>query len=253
MSNLPRPDIVVAAAQVVSQRGDVAANVAEHLRLIEAAAAAGVTLLVFPELSLTGYEPDLAATLQLEIGDPGLRLLREAAARCGMAALVGAPWASGQDLPYLGAFLLWSGPTRGYAKIHVHESEAHAFAAGREPMVLPLGGVTTGFAICADTSHASHAAAAAGLGAELYAASVMKTAKEYPAHAERMAGHAARHRMAVVTANYAGSTGGVESAGRSALWNEAGSLVVQAASNDPALVIGRRDAGVWRGEVVAVG
>jgi len=253
VSSPPRPDIVVAAAQVASRRGDVAANVVEHLRLIEAAASAGVTLLVFPELSLTGYELDLASMLQLSIGDPGLKLLREAAARCGMSALVGAPWASGQDVPYLGAFLLWSGPTRGYAKIHVHESEAHAFAAGREPLVLGIGGVPVGFAICADASHASHAATLADLGAELYVASVMKTAEEYPAHAERLAGHAARHRMAVLTANYAGSTGGAVSAGRSALWNEAGSLVVQAVSNDPALVIGRREADVWRGEVIAVG
>ncbi len=49
----------VAAAQVPSQRGDVERNVATHIAAIEAAARHGVSLLVFPELSLTGYEPSM--------------------------------------------------------------------------------------------------------------------------------------------------------------------------------------------------
>lgn len=48
--------IVIAAAQSISRPGDIEANVREHLRFITAAHAARVQMLVFPELSLTGYE-----------------------------------------------------------------------------------------------------------------------------------------------------------------------------------------------------
>ena len=47
--------IRIAAAQAPSVAGDIAANIAIHLRFIAAAQAEGVQLLVFPELSLCGY------------------------------------------------------------------------------------------------------------------------------------------------------------------------------------------------------
>src|SRR5262245_53260102 len=55
----------IAAAQVPSVRGDIDANIAIHAAAMAAAARHGVTVLVFPELSLTGYEPDLAAELAM--------------------------------------------------------------------------------------------------------------------------------------------------------------------------------------------
>ncbi|HEX6387044.1 MAG TPA: nitrilase-related carbon-nitrogen hydrolase [Anaerolineae bacterium] len=45
----------VGLAQITPRLGDVEANLALHLHTIEEAAAEGVELLVFPELSLTGY------------------------------------------------------------------------------------------------------------------------------------------------------------------------------------------------------
>jgi predicted amidohydrolase len=245
-----RSSLVVAAAQSFSVRGDVDRNLSEHLRLVDAAASAGARLVVFPELSLTGYELDLASELQLRADDPRLEPLRAAAARHGVHVLAGGPWRSGQDRPYLGAFLLSPGPTRCYAKVHVHESEAEYFTAGKEGCTVSIGGTPIGFAICADTNHPSHAADAASSGAELYVASVMKTPAKYPAHAGMLQRYAARHRMAVMTANYAGSTGGSESAGKSAFWNEHGELVAQAPSNAAALVVARREGDRWQGEVV---
>ncbi len=50
-----RPDPVVALAQGAPRLGDVPANVDRHLELIAQAAERGADLVVFPELSLTGY------------------------------------------------------------------------------------------------------------------------------------------------------------------------------------------------------
>ena len=245
-------NLVVAAAQSASERGDLDKNISEHLRLIGVAASAGVDLIVFPELSLTGYELDLASALQLERDNPRIEPLRSAAKEHDMHVLASGPWKSGLDKPYLGAFLLSPERSICYAKMHVPESEEKYFLAGKDGCVVSIDRVPTGIAICADTSHSAHAAEAAERGAELYVVSVMKTEAEYRAHANRLGQYAARHSMAVLTANYAGSTGGSDSAGRSAFWDERGEPVAQASPKGRALVVARRDKGKWRGEVITI-
>ncbi len=48
--------ITVGLAQIYPKLGDVAANVEKHLAFVEQADKQGVDLLVFPELSTTGYQ-----------------------------------------------------------------------------------------------------------------------------------------------------------------------------------------------------
>lgn len=78
----------VAAAQIECRPGDVPANLAAHLTMIEQARRLGVDLLVFPELSLTDYlsAPDCAA-LALDRDAPALFDLARAAG--SMAVSVG--------------------------------------------------------------------------------------------------------------------------------------------------------------------
>jgi len=47
----------IAVAQIPSVKGDVEANTKTHLTAIAKASVEGVNYIVFPELSLTGYEP----------------------------------------------------------------------------------------------------------------------------------------------------------------------------------------------------
>lgn len=61
----PLPNLKVGIAQIAPVAGDMPANIEKHKAFIRQAAKAGIELLVFPELSLTGYEfdenfPDLA-------------------------------------------------------------------------------------------------------------------------------------------------------------------------------------------------
>ena len=243
-------NIVVAAAQSSSVRGDLQENIRTHLRFIDRAASAGVDLLVFPELSLTGYELDLAHTLQLKPDDPRLAPMRMAAKKHEMHVVVGGPLTSEKERPYLGALVVSRQETVHYAKIHVHESEAPYFLSGEDSCVVSINGSCVGVAICADTSHASHAATVATRGAQLYVASIMKTDAEIPDHAHKMKQYATSHRMAVLTANYAGSSGRREAAGRSAFWDERGDLIAHVDSNVEALLVVRRDNGYWHGEII---
>ena len=242
--------LIVAAAQSASVRGNLDANIAEHVRLIVAAASAGAGLVVFPELSLTGYELDLAAELQMAVDDQRLGPVREAAREHDMHVLAGGPWASDRGKPYLGAFLLSADGSSCYAKIHVHETEQDYFLAGKDNCVVPIGCVPVGLAICADTGYETHAANNADLGAELYVASVMVTESGYRAHADKLALYAARHGMAVLAANYANASGGFDTAGKSAFWSPGGKLLAQAPSSGTALVVARREGEEWDAAVI---
>lgn len=95
----------IAAAQVISVRGDVSANVQAHLQLVRAAAEQCAQVLVFPELSLTGYELDLAAGLAFTESDSRLDPLRDAAIETEMVLVVGGPVRLGSRL-HIGAFAL---------------------------------------------------------------------------------------------------------------------------------------------------
>jgi len=73
--------LTLALAQINTRLGNVEANLEKHLALVEEARASGADLLVFPELSLTGYVlQDLATTVALSPSahDPIFRRLLEA-------------------------------------------------------------------------------------------------------------------------------------------------------------------------------
>ena len=75
----PRTDVLVALAQMAPRLGDLSANVERHLELLRDASAGGADLIVFPELSLTGYFlKDLVTEIAVRIDGPELAALAEA-------------------------------------------------------------------------------------------------------------------------------------------------------------------------------
>jgi predicted amidohydrolase len=64
----------ICVAQTKSVKGDVLKNIENHLKFIELALAFSADLIIFPELSLTGYEPELAGKMLMM---PGCRFSRK--------------------------------------------------------------------------------------------------------------------------------------------------------------------------------
>lgn len=84
----PKSLLKVGVAQIASAIGDVDANIDTHLRWIAEGKAAGLDLLVFPEVSLTGHHgPDRLLEAAMRRDDPRLGALAEAAG--GMRIIVG--------------------------------------------------------------------------------------------------------------------------------------------------------------------
>ena len=61
--------MILASAQTKPKHGDIRANLVDHERMIDAAAQQGADLILFPEMSITGYERDRAAELLARMGE----------------------------------------------------------------------------------------------------------------------------------------------------------------------------------------
>ncbi|MBC3256657.1 carbon-nitrogen hydrolase family protein [Pseudomonas paralactis] len=246
--------LTLAAAQTLSIAGDVAANISRHLVFMQAAAEQGVQLLVFPELSLTGYEPTLAADLAIAPNAPLLAPLREMARELQLTAVVGMPIRlASQTQVMIGALVLGAdGSVAVYTKQHLHPGEEVAFAAGQGGAALAWGDDRVALAVCADFSHASHPRQAAQAGANVYAAGVLISEGGYAKDSALLQSYAAEHRLLVLMANHGGPSGGWACAGRSAIWGADGRLLAAVPGVGEALVIARRDGEHWLGHVVAV-
>ncbi len=240
------------AAQCRSLRGNLKANLAEHLKFIEVARENGVNLLVFPELSLTGYELDLGVKYQMKLEDSRLAPLSEAAKNEQMHLLVGGPLDVGEPTPQIGQFIFSPTSRDSYSKIHVHSSELPYFSAGESGKEYSFDGIKMGLSICRDCSFESHAQNAADYGAQFYLSSTMKIPEEHLDYIEKLKAYAKAFKMVTLSANYAGSSGGEISAGKSAIWNIDGQTLAQAQDNSRCLVLAKFEADRVEGKVVSI-
>jgi len=226
----------ICAIQFCPVAGDMAANIARHLRFIELAAAEGVDLVFFPELSLTGYEPRLAKQLATHASDSRLDRFQERSDAGGIAIGLGLPLASEGGVQ-IG--MVWFTPResrRSYAKQLLHFDELPFFVPGDSPLVLEMGGLSLAPAICFESLQPAHAESAAKLGAQVYLASVAKPARGISQAALHYPAIARQHRMHVVMANSIGPSDDFVSAGQAAAWNDHGELLVQMDGESEGLV-----------------
>lgn len=219
--------LTVAAAQPICIDLDVPANVERHARLVRAARA---QVVVFPELSLTGY---LMTAPPLEPDDARLEPLVAACRETGAVALVGAPVRHpGGGLSIGVLAVTGAGAVVAYRKMWLHgDDETGSFTPGGAPGVVEVAGWRLGLAVCFDVSVPGHAGATAGLGVDAYVAGALyrDTAESRQRRDTHVAERAAAHGVWGVLASGAGPTGDFRpAAGGSGIWAPDGSLVAQA-------------------------
>ncbi len=217
--------LTIAAAQPASVARDVAANAAAHALAIRAAAS---RVVVFPELSLTGYELDAEP---ITIDDPRLTPIVDACGAVGALALVGAPV---RDRPGGAAYIATlavdtDGVRVAYRKVNVAVDEGAWFAPGPHPAAIEVDGWRLGLAICKDTEVARHVEDTVALGIDAYVAGTVMFDHEAAGQDARATRTAQAHGIWVVISSFAGPTGaGYDStAGRSGIWSPAGEVVGQ--------------------------
>jgi len=151
----------LALAQINTRLGDISANLEKHMALVREAAQSGADLLIFPELSLTGYVlQDIAADVARPAAstDPVFRPLLEASRALDL--LVGFVEMDSRFRFYISAAYLSAGEI-----IHVHRKvhlptygifdERRYFAAGDTFRAFETRFGRAGVLICEDFWHVS--------------------------------------------------------------------------------------------------
>ncbi|WP_268796499.1 carbon-nitrogen hydrolase family protein [Pseudomonas huanghezhanensis] len=244
-----------AVAQIVVEPGDLQANVLKHLCFMRQAARRGVSFLLFPELSLTGYEPELARELAIDANDVRLQPLSDLAAQHAMLTVVGVPLRDvtrvdidGQIQPDILIAALTLGPqghAEVYTKQYLHPGEERVFSVGNGGTPLIASERRISLAVCADFTHEAHVRRASLAAADVYAVSALISKNGYATDTAMLAGYALKYRMLVMMANYGGQTGGWQSAGRSAVWAQDGRQLAAVEGEGDCLLIASCEAGQW--------
>ncbi|MEM9562818.1 MAG: carbon-nitrogen hydrolase family protein [Actinomycetota bacterium] len=224
--------MTVTAAQPAVATGELVANIERHAAMVDRASG---RVVVFPELSLTGYD---LGSAPVDPVDDRLAPLVGACARRGAVALVGAPTVD-VDGAHLSMLAVDGRGVRvAYRKMYLGADEAARFVPGAEPQAIDVGGWRLGLAICRDTGLAEHAERTMALRIDAYVAGVCEHAADRHVVEERAVRITAAHRVPVVVASFAGSTGeGYDpAAGGSGIWAATGANLVRAGPEPDRLV-----------------
>ncbi len=212
----------LAAAQIATIPGDLNANRDRHLQFISTAAQHKADLILFPELSMTGYEPALARELAITPDDTRLAEFQTASDSSKMVIALGAPLkTAGKPLIGMIVFQPHQRPLT-YAKTILHADELPYFTAGTGSLVLSLHGHRLALAICYESLQESHARNVTSEGADWYLASVAKSAGGIAKANAHYPTIAKAYGLSVLMANNVGPCDNFVGAGGSAVWGKDG-------------------------------
>jgi len=220
-----RDGLKIALLQIESITGDLERNIARHLAALEHLHAGDAELAIFPELSLSNYEPGVAARTAIDAADERLAPFEDFSLQRNVSVCIGAPLRGGVR-PSISAILFSPGqPRRVIHKAFLHDDEVPVFAPGcRQASVLALS-QRVGLAICFDISVDAHLEQASAQGMDVYLASVAKTADGIAAARERLRMKAREYGVPVLVVNSVGNCEGRPAGGNSTVIDANGEVI----------------------------
>lgn len=234
-------------------KSSIEKNFLEHKNSIGLAAQNGVDVVVFPELSLTGYEPTLASNLAIDLESEIVKQLSIAARESGVVVVSGCSLKSAESRPFIGSIISYpSGKTDFYRKQYLHPGESEYFVAGESNYFFNYKEQLIALAICADFSNPIHAAEAKMANADVYLSSVLVSDNGFDVDSQQLQSYASKHNFVVLMANHNGETGGWKSCGKSRAWDSKGGLSVASENTESSLIICTVAAGKVRGRVLKI-
>lgn len=227
----------ICAAQTRPATGDVQRNIEHHLKFVDLAVSCGADVIIFPELSLTGYEPALAKELATTQSDPRFDEFQKTSDAGQITIGVGAPTTDDSHICISLIIFQPHAARSTYSKFYLHPDEEAFFAGGRPSPGLIGKNADIALAICYELSVPEHAEAAFATGAHIYFASVAKFAHGIDRAKKRLSEIATQYSMTVLMANCVGKCDGSDCAGQTSIWNKQGELLGQLNGTDEGIII----------------
>ena len=227
----------VAIAQIEAIKGNIEKNIENHLKWIKQAILNNADMVVFPELSLTGYEPDLADSLATNQDDTRLDVMQSLSDKNGITIGVGLPTRKEGNV-FVSMIIIQPYKERiTYSKQYLYPPEKSIFTAGKNPLVLNFETEVVSPAICYETSNKAHCEYASQNNATIYIASVLSSVGGIDAELKKLSDIAKNKNMVTFMANYVGKSGGYECAGKSSVWDTTGKLIGQLETGTEGILI----------------
>jgi predicted amidohydrolase len=217
----------ISVAQTRPTKGDIQSNILSHKKLIDLAVSNKADIVIFPELSLTGYEPHLAKHLATDSGDMRLNDFQSISDSKQIVIGVGIPTKNSSGVCISMLIFQPDQPRKVYSKKYLHADEEPFFISGDNFPALNLKHTSIALAICYEISVPEHTVTACGSGAEIYIASVAKSLQGIEKALERLTHIAADNGMTVLMSNSIGPADDFIGAGKSSVWDNQGSLLGQ--------------------------
>lgn len=243
--------MILSAAQFAPEDGNIDKNLGFHYNLIDLAYTHQVQLIVFPELSITGYMREEALNHAFTLNDTRLGGLRKQARDYRMTIVVGAPVKVADKL-FIGSFILQPDNTvEVYTKHFLHEGEDVAFEASKDfnPLI-NVNNKKFAMAICYDIEVDDHVNMVCDLKADCYMASIFYSKNGIQSGHDRLTNISGKHNMNVLMSNFCGASYGIEAGGRSAFWNSTGNLIDEMDEESQGLLIVEEKNDSWNGTTI---
>jgi len=243
--------MILASAQTKPKRGDIQANLLDHYHLIKIAADNGADLIVFPEMSITGYEREKADKYIFSPNDARLDTLIELANDNKIVIIAGAPIEINSNL-FIGEFIIQpDNPVMIYTKQFLHMGEDEYFKSSFDyNPIIEIGDERISMAICADIDNPLHPENVHKVNSSIYIASIFFSPNGIPSAHQTLKNYAKQYSMDVLMSNFCGEAWGQPSGGRSACWTKNGSLVAEMNESDAGLLIVEKNKNVWTGKII---
>ncbi len=225
----------ISVAQTRTIKGNIEANILNHRRLIDLAIAENVEMIIFPELSISGYEPELCQELATTQDDKRFDIFQHISDSHNITIGIGVPTRSDLGIMISTVIFQQNQPRQTYSKQHLHSSETPFFVEGNHHTFLSNNQVA--LAICYELSIPKHSANAFQYGANVYIASTVNSYNGVDKDLNILSSIAKNYSMTVLMANCIGQTGEYNCAGKSSVWNNEGALMGQMDDKNEGILI----------------
>jgi len=227
----------ICIAQTKSEKGNIQRNIENHLEFIERAIILQADLIIFPELSITNYEPNLAKELATDIESNIFSPFQEISNKKGITIGIGMPTKTTYGINISMLIFQPNMERTIYSKQMLHSDELPYFVCGKNQTFLTIKGVKIAIGICYETLQREHFLNAKNQGINLYIASVAKPKGGIEKAYKHFPQIANEFNTPVLISNCVGHCDNFISVGQSAIWNKKGELIEQLDDNNQGLLI----------------
>ncbi|WP_282042734.1 GNAT family N-acetyltransferase [Winogradskyella flava] len=227
----------ICIAQTKSEKGNIQINIENHLEFVERAIKLNADFIVFPELSITNYEPDLAKELATERESIIFNPFQEITNKNKITIGIGMPTKAVDGIQISMLIFQPNMERTVYSKQMLHSDELPYFVCGNNQTLLNIKEKKIAVGICYETLQREHFLNATKKDADIYIASVAKPKDGIDKAYNHFPKIAKEFNTPILMSNCVGHCDNFISVGQSAVWNENGELIEQLDSENQGILI----------------